>query len=152
MSLFLKKSSYFLLAATLLLAFFITNFDKFKSDNLKFIDGDGSGLYAYLPQLILHHSVDFKEIFEIEKQQKSLDFTGHYFHEVNGVTINKFSSGEALLQLPFFLLAWILSFIFGFPPDGYSVFFQLGVAFAALFWAFIGMLYFLQIGENLWHS
>jgi hypothetical protein len=143
-----KKNNSFILIGTLLLAFFVSNYGKFTSSNIKFIDGDGSGLYAYLPQLLLKHSVDFKEIFEVEKQQKALDFTGHYFHEVNGVTINKFSSGTALLQLPFFLLAWLFSFIFGLPTDGYSFFFQLGVAFAALFWAFVGMKFFIKLAKT----
>jgi len=143
-----KKTNSFLLIGALILAFFVSNYGKFTSGNVKFIDGDGSGLYAYLPQLLLKHSVDFKEIFEVEKQQKALDFTGHYFHEVNGVTINKFSSGTALLQLPFFLLAWLMSIIFGFSPDGYSVLFQSGVAFAALFWAFVGMKYFVKLAKT----
>ncbi|HEY9115610.1 MAG TPA: hypothetical protein VIN10_13000 [Bacteroidales bacterium] len=148
MNLFSKKPIDILLIGALLLAFFTCNFDKFSSNSLKFIDGDGSGLYSYLPQILLHHSVDFNEIFEVEKQQKSLDFTGHYFHEVQGVTINKFSSGTALLQLPFFLMAWLLSFIFGFPPDGYSVLFQIGVAFAAIFWAFVGMKFFIKLAKT----
>lgn len=143
-----NKIFSFSLIGILLLAFFASNYGKFTSGSVKFIDGDGSGLYAYLPQLLLKQSVDFKEIFEVEKQQKTLDFTGHYFHEINGVTINKFNSGTALLQLPFFLLAWLLSFIFGFPPDGYSVLFQLGVAFAALFWAFVGMKFFIKLSQT----
>jgi len=145
---FQYKSPGLLIAFALLLSFLVSNLDKFTSVNVKFIDGDGSGLYAYLPQLVLHHSVDFSDIFEIEKQQKSMDFTGHYFHEVNGVTINKFSSGEALLQLPFFLLALILSLIFGLPADGYSLFFQFGVAFAALFWAFVGLHFFAKLAKT----
>jgi hypothetical protein len=145
---FTGKRTSFLIIGVLLLAFFVTNFDKITSKNVKFIDGDGSGLYAYLPQFIIHRSVDFSEIFEVEKQQKSLDFTGHYYHEVNGVSINKFSSGEALLTIPFFLIAWFLSLIFGLPPDGYSVLFQYGVAFSALFWAFVGMNFFIKLAVS----
>lgn len=132
----------------LFLAFFITNSDKFSSANPRFIDGDGSGLYAYLPQLLFYHSVDFSKLYDLEKQQKALDYTGHYFHEINGITINKFSSGTALLQIPFFLLAWVLSLILGLPADGYSFFFQYSVAFAALFWALIGLKFLIKMASS----
>jgi len=134
-----------LLLVSFLVSFIIINFIGPNSTRENIIDGDGSGLYAYLPATLIHKTVDFTPVFEFEKSRRSSDYQGHYFHEVNDILINKFSSGSALLQLPFFLLAWLLSVIFGIPVDGYNILFQYGVALAAVFWAYIGLHYFVKL-------
>jgi len=134
-----------LLLVSFLVSFIIINFIGPNSTRKNIIDGDGSGLYAYLPAILIHKTVDFTPVFEFEKNRRSSDYQGHYFHEVNDILINKFSSGSALLQLPFFLLAWLFSVIFGLPTDGYNILFQYGVALAAVFWAFIGLHYFVKL-------
>jgi len=136
-----------LLLVSFLVSFVIINFIGPNSTRKNIIDGDGSGLYAYLPAILIHKTVDFTPVFEFEKNRRSSDYQGHYFHEVNDILINKFSSGSAILQLPFFLLAWLLSVIFGIPVDGYNILFQYGVALAAVFWAFIGLHYFVKLGR-----
>lgn len=131
-----------LLVFVLIVSFTITNFIGPNNYRKVIIDGDGSGLYAYLPALIVYKSVDFTPVFEFEKSRRAPDYMGHYFHAHDGILINKFTTGTALLQLPFFLLAYILSMIFGLEADGYNVLFQYAIAYSALIWAFIGMLYF----------
>jgi len=134
-----------LIVLVLLVSFTITNFIGPSNYRSVIIDGDGSGLYAYLPALIVYKSVDFTPVFEFEKSRRAPDYMGHYFHERDGILINKFTSGTALLQLPFFLVAYFLSLIFGLEADGYNILFQYAVAVSALFWAFIGILYSIKL-------
>ncbi len=134
-----------MLVGGLIVCFLIVNFFGSKGIRQNIIDGDGSGIYAYLPALLIHKTADFTTVFEFEKSRRSSDYQGHYFHRVDKVLINKFSSGTALLQLPFFLLAWLASVVFGLPADGYNIFFQYGVALAAMFWACVGMFFLVKL-------
>ena len=134
-----------LLALMLLLSFAITNFVGPDTYRKNIIDGDGSGLYAYLPAIIIHKTIDFTSVFEFEKSRRAPDYMGHYFHSYEGKLINKFGCGTALLQLPFFLIAYLLSLLIGLEADGYNVLFQYSVALSAIFWAFLGLIYFVRL-------
>ena len=123
----------------------IVNFVVSKSYDKVFIDGDGSGYYAYLPTVILHKSVDFNKVFQYEKSTRPAEYVGHNYHKRGSVIINKYTSGTALLQLPFFLIGLLLSFIFGLSTDGYNLIFQYSIAFATLFWVGIGIIYFVKL-------
>jgi hypothetical protein len=109
-------------------------------DSRRIIDGDGSGYYAYLPAVFIHGTTDFTPVFELEKSRRGLDYMGHYFHQLGEKKINKYYLGTALLMLPFFLLAWIYSFITGMPPDGYNILFQYSIALGASIYAAIGLI------------
>ncbi len=136
---------YLLLYLVLLVVFFVVNILSTSSARKVYIDGDGRGHYAYLPSVFIFHSIDFEEVFQFEKQNRPPDYMGHYFHKHGDVTINKYSVGTALLQLPFFLLAFLISIIFGLVPDGYNIVFQYSIAFATLFWVGLGIIYFVKL-------
>jgi len=142
----LKKKTFGGLLAILLLAFFIVvNFIGPHGYRKQLIDGDGSGLYAYLPAIFIYKTVDFTPVFEFEKSRRPPDYMGHNYHQINGTLINKFTCGTALLELPFFLLAWLLSLLLGMPADGYNLLFQYATAVSALFWVWVGIYYFVQL-------
>lgn len=128
-------------------SFILVNFIREGSFKRRIIDGDGSGLYAYLPALLIHKSVDFTPVFEFEKQRRSKDYQGHYFNRFEDILINKFTCGTALMELPAFIVAWILSLIFGLSPDGYNILFQYGVALSAFFWVFMGLVFFVKLAR-----
>jgi len=128
----------------LLIIFIGLNLSKSSEHRSHFIDGDGSGHYAWLSAIFIHHSLDFNEVFEAEKQRKGPDYQGHNYHKINGTTINKFPPGTAFLIMPFFLLAMLLSNIFGLQLDGYNFLFQYGVGLAAVFWCWLGLLFLLK--------
>ncbi len=65
---------------------------------------------------------------------------GHYFHEYKGKTVNKYYAGTALMMLPFYTMASILSKLANMPVDGYNILFQYAVALAAAFYLAIGLL------------
>ena len=149
MKLKLSNRKYFgILLAFLAFSFLTINFIGPHDSREVIIDGDGSGLYAYLPAVFVFHSLDFTPVLEFEKQRRTSDYTGHYFHRINGGLINKFTCGQALLQLPFFLFAFLLSFLTGIDPDGYNIFFQYSVAIAALFWTSVGLYFFVKLTET----
>jgi len=136
---------YSLLYLALISVFFVVNFLGTNSFRSIFIDGDGSGHYAYLPSLLIYQSIDFEEVYDFEKLNKSPDYMGHNYHKQGNIVINKFSAGTALLQLPFFLFGILLSLIFGFPIDGYNIIFQYCVAMSTLFWTGLGFIYIVKL-------
>lgn len=141
----ISNKHIFSLIALLILSFALTSYFREVSNKTILIDGDGSGHYSWLPSIFIYKTLDFKDVFESEKLRKSADYQGHNYHEINGTTINKFPPGTALLIAPFFLLAFLISLILGHSPDGYSLIFQYSVGIAAVFWAFIGLLFLLKL-------
>jgi hypothetical protein len=107
---------------------------------IRTIDGDGSGYYAYLTSVFIHHTTDFTAVYKVEKERRGLDYMAHYFHKTEHGMINKYYLGTALMILPFFLLAWLYSVIIGMPADGYTILFQYAVSLSAAVYLAIGLL------------
>jgi len=51
----------------------------------------------------------------------------------------------AILWLPFFLVAHLLSYFFGFPMDGYSLLYQYAISIAALFYLWLGCWFLMKL-------
>lgn len=117
-------------------------FEGFRTDVL---GGDSRGYYAWLPAVFIHHTLDFDEVREIQKKRHGTHYQGHYYSEYKGTLINKYTSGVALLILPFFLLALLFSYILGLPIDGYSILFQYSVALAGVFYASLGIYFIYKL-------
>ena len=104
------------------------------------IESDGKGYYAYLPAVFIYDDLGFGFVDEYEKTYYP---HGHsYVNFLNptedGGKVNQFFPGVALLWLPFFFIAHVLSLIFGFQPDGYSVIYQQAIMAASLFFLWLG--------------
>lgn len=114
--------------------------DRVRRDRV--IDSDGAGYYVYLPALFIYHDMQF-----------NFTRTGHP-HKVNfiaaehglfmnltpdGKAMNKYFIGTAILESPFFLVAYGTAPWFGFHMNGYSFPFQLAVALAAIFYVLLGL-------------
>lgn len=108
------------------------------------IDSDGRGYYAYLPAVFIQHNLAFDQFPASETESQSNIRSRNYLVDVGNARINKYFSGVALLLMPFFILAWIISLIAGLPADGYSIIFQISVSLAALFYFTLG-LHFLRL-------
>jgi hypothetical protein len=109
------------------------------------IKSDGRGYYAYLPAFILYGDPTFKKSHDVE--QKLNPQSGDYWYlnkTVDNQFYNKYFPGIALLQIPFFLIAVFLSYIFGFPIDGYSPTFLISFLVGSLVYGFLGILFFKQ--------
>ena len=55
------------------------------------------------------------------------------------------SLGLALLLLPFFLIAHLLSYFLSYPMDGYSLLYQYAISIAALFYLWLGCKYLMRL-------
>jgi hypothetical protein len=117
--------------------------DNFRTGGTNFwkdvIASDGRGYYAYLPSIILHGELDFDQVLQREKHIYPAMMAGTFITEIDGKPVNKYFAGVALLIFPFFLSAWFLSWVVGFPPDGYNAIFQLMVSIAGIFYLILGL-------------
>jgi hypothetical protein len=117
-----------------------TSIYKFQGDHWKSIcNADGAGYYAYLPATFIYQDFSFQFSKDIEKKYFDRDGGAYFLNYTEGVMVDKYYCGEAILLLPFFLLAWFLSFLLGFDCDGYSFLFQCSIAIGALFYVILGM-------------
>ncbi len=133
-----NKPSVIIIILILIYTITLVSLD-FKGFRDNIISGDGRGYYAYLPAIFIHKTLDFTKIYEIEKEKYSLSYQGHYFIDHGDTKTNKYYAGTAVLLLPFFLLAYFLSFLFGYDLDGYSLLFQYAVFFGGIFYGLLGL-------------
>lgn len=106
------------------------------------IKEDGKGYYAYLPAIFIYHDLNFGFFEKIEKKEYYDKYLYYdYRSNANGKVINKYYSGTALAESPFFLVAHSLSYSLNFKTDGYSELYQIFINIAALFYLLIGLLY-----------
>lgn len=129
-----------LLLAFLLAAWAVVNYG-FYSFRQAFVDGDGSGYFAYLPSILIYHTVDFREYAEKSPVKDERFHQPHYFFETQGELVNKYTCGTALLQSPLFLASMGAVWLTGREPDGFSQLFQLSVSFSALICLFLGLIF-----------
>ncbi len=102
---------------------------------------DVSGYYWYLPSIFIYKDLKkqhfAKDILE-KYQPAGTDFQQAFQHE-SGNYVMKYSSGMAVMYLPFFAVAHILAEPLGFPPDGFSKPYQFAIQFGGLLVAIIGI-------------
>ena len=107
------------------------------------IIGDAKGYYAYLPAAFIYQDFSFSFVEDVEQKYYPSDGSlGKHFlvQQANGTQVNKCFPCVSLFYLPFFLLAFFLSFIFGLPIDGYAPLFQWSIAAAHWFYFFWALL------------
>lgn len=113
------------------------------------IASDGKGYYAYLPAIFIYDDLGFNFIDEYEAKyfpgQQPVQF---YLKTENG-RVNKYYCGVALLMLPFFLIAHLLSLIGDLDTGGYSVIYQVSIAIGTLFYLYMGLLILSTFMKNL---
>ncbi len=104
---------------------------------------DVSGYYWYLPSIFIYHDVKhqgFKDSI-LEKYAP----TGHDFQQAmkldNGNYVMKYSSGMAVMFLPFFAVAHMVAGPLGYPRDGFSLPYQLGIQLGGFLISILGLWY-----------
>jgi len=132
---YLKTEKYhkFIQVIILGVVFFAFNYYLFTAFHIKsgyIIWSDAEGYYQYLPQLFFNNNITHLP-YAI-----SLD---------NGMTINSFTYGTALLESPFFVLAHIYNKVFGFIDDGCTSVYGMSLWIAASTYVFIGLLLLYRI-------
>ncbi len=93
------------------------------------IDGDARDYYSYLTAIFIDHNFT---------HQVGNDW---FLIETPTGTINVHTIGVAILQAPFFFIAFIFAKLFGSPVNGFSLPFQMGIYFAGIFYCTVGLVF-----------
>jgi hypothetical protein len=130
-----------------LLAVVSMAFVYYKGYNSPPIRSDGIGYYAYLPSIFIHGDLTMN---------KFMNERADHFNEPvpdswsginkleNGNYLDKYTIGIAIMMSPFFFLAHLLTIIFGFETNGFSIFYQLLVGFAGTAYMLLGLVFLYQ--------
>ncbi len=106
------------------------------------ISWDVSGYYWYLPSIFIYHDLKhqaFKDSI-LKKYQPTNNFQ-QGFQLPDGNYVLKYSSGMAVMYLPFFTAAHMVAGWFGYPQDGFSTPYQFAIQLGSLLMAVIGLCY-----------
>lgn len=128
-----------------------SGFFTLRDDRLKeIVRSDGRGYYAYLPALLIYQDGSFQKSAEVEKSYFEHGIDQLYlFTDQKGNQYNKYFPGIALLQLPFFGIACLISWIFNQPIDGYSSVFLFCFYIGSLVYGLLGIRLFSLIIQQL---
>jgi len=123
---FLKKN------AVLILGILFVLLNLYASESLPvkheyILGSDGRGYYNYLPYTFIKHDVAHQDWSALQP---------------NGNSMNKFTMGVAILEIPFFFGAHLYSLISGLPAGGYSPPYTYALLISVALYVFLG-LYFL---------
>ena len=103
------------------------------------IRSDGIGYYLYLPATFIYHDISLQRIATTEFSGSIPDWTGALVYPQTQQYLIKYPMGEAILLTPFFLIAYILTFITHMKMDGFSFFFQYATAISGLLYTTVGV-------------
>ncbi len=102
---------------------------------------DVAGYYWYLPSVFIYRDVRHQSFSDsiLNKYGNTPAFPG--FRAENGNYVLKYSSGMALMYLPFFTVANLLAGPLGFPEDGFSEPYEFAIQTGGLLIALLGLWY-----------
>ena len=146
---YIKKVSSSSVVIVVLLLFVLFQGIKLKRyKRNEIINHDVVSYYAYLPAAIIYHDLSFSFVSKLPENFKGRIWT---FTSLNGRQTLKMPLGVALLWLPFFLLAHLISLVTGGAADGYGPVYQLFILLAAVFYLTAGLLYLRKV-LHLWFN
>jgi hypothetical protein len=94
------------------------------------VSSDAEGYHQYLTALFIHQDV----------------FNQPYSYVLeDGRLFNKYNYGVALLQLPFFLVAHLVTLVFDFPASGNITAYVISVIIAGIFYTYLGLLFLFRL-------
>ncbi len=143
----LSKVAYILSLALMLYASFVFYPRWQKPNTESAISWDVSGYYWYLPSIFIYNDIKgqgFKDSILERYRPTNTDFQQAFLHE-SGNYVLKYSSGQALMMLPFFAIAHMLAPFTEFPADGFSAPYQLIIQTGGLLVALLGLWYFRKL-------
>ncbi len=139
--LFFRKRS-FLSVLVILLVTIITTWNilnvKYWKKNEGIIYWDTLSYYSYLPATFIYKDLSLKFIDE-----DNSFFSNKFWPEIteNKTYVIRTSMGMAILYLPFFTIAHVVSKPMGFPADGFSMPYHVSLAFSGIFYLTIGLFF-----------
>src|SRR5476651_2103911 len=88
------------------------------------IRSDGYSYYVYLPAWFLHHDPTLQKVADDCCGGAYAAYTGIHRWPATGQWVNLHPIGVAMLMMPFFAAAHLLTRWSNFPPDGFSFYYQ----------------------------
>ncbi|MCB0532721.1 MAG: glycosyltransferase family 39 protein [Lewinellaceae bacterium] len=134
-----SRLSFFFCATVIVLAAF-WYYPKWKQPYTEAtISWDVSGYYLYLPAVFIYG--DLKELAFADSMLTKYGYGAEVgaIRHPNGNRVIKYSSGQALQFLPWFLLGHLGAKAFGYPPDGFSLPYQFAISMGSLLIALLGL-------------
>jgi hypothetical protein len=114
------------------------------------IKADGKGYYAWLPAIFIYNDINFGFFDKIEKEKYfNKDLFYDYRVNINNKTTNKYFCGTAILQMPFFLTAHIITKLTNNDADGFSKWYAILINIAAIFYALAGLYFSNKILKDI---
>lgn len=105
---------------------------------------DGRGYYAYLTAGFIYQDFTYSSNANAIEEQLCYEMSHHYILTTeDGKQFNKTFPGVAICMAPLFFIAYFLSFLLGYPLNGYSDLFLLSIQFSAIL-AAIGGFWFIK--------
>lgn len=123
----------------------------------RIIGGDGLGYYSYLPARYIYHDTnyDFKWFNNVYNDNYIGGFSNpedNFLVQYKEKRINKYYPGLSVLWTPFFAVAHVSAKLFGYNADGYSMPYQVAIAFASLCYLFLGLFYLRKLLQKLFNN
>ncbi len=143
----MKNNGHIFIIGIVLFLWLVQN-NKWNDDYRRPIIGDAKGYYAYLPALFIYQNFSYEFIDGIESNYYPADGSlskDFLVEQPNGTKVNKCFPGASLFYLPFFLLAFFLSYLFGLPLDGYAPLFQYSIVAAHLCYYLLALFFINRI-------
>lgn len=125
----------------LLIVFRLIYFKNNEVNGYNATNWDSFGYYMYLPGIFIYNDVkELKWVDEIDEKYNVLGNGEMYQARLlpSGTYFNKYLSGVAIIQTPFFFSGHLVAKIVNAPQDGFSWPYQYAILFGALFWVFLG--------------
>lgn len=142
----LSKVTYILSCLILLYTSFIF-YPKWNAEHTEAtIAWDVSGYYWYLPATFIYKDLKKQEFADsiIDKYNPTPERMQSFKHP-SGNWINVYSSGMAVMYLPFFTVAHLVAKPLGYPADGFSIPYQLAIQIGGVLMALIGLWYYRKL-------
>lgn len=142
----LSKVTYILSCLILLYTSFIF-YPKWNAEHTEAtIAWDVSGYYWYLPATFIYKDLKKQEFADsiIDKYNPTPEWMQSFKHK-SGNQVNVYSSGMAVMYLPFFTVAHLAAKPLGYPADGFSIPYQLAIQIGGVLMALIGLWYYRKL-------
>lgn len=131
---------YYLLIICLVLAFIVLLYQPWSKPQRNPIKSDVAGYYIYLPAIFIYQDIQFSFLDEHpEIPENGAIGTGYYKTE-NGY-VSKYPPGLAIMYMPFFVIAYLWTLIFGGVNDGYSTPYLIAMVLHPIVYLWIGLYY-----------
>lgn len=111
----------------------------------KLLKIDGVGYYSYLPAIFIYNDLNFDFVDQIKKDNSQAELDFSFRVKTDNGTTNKYFSGTAFCNLPFFFIAHQLTKATGGIADGYSFYYLIAIQLAAFFYLIAGLIALSQI-------